>query len=267
MVKLKFKQGILFGIIICCLLTGVGIYLLGGIKPETLQNLLTKLGIWAPIVYIIFYTIGTLLILPSTPLNLTGGAIFGTWWGTFWSTIAALIAALVSFYYSRTIGRQWIAHKFKGKIKVLDAEIKRGGLFYLFAIRLLPLIPYGIVNFTAGLTSISWRDYTIGTLLGTVPGILPFVMMGAGLKAISQGDVLPLMCALALIGMLVGTATWYRRQGNSELRTQNPELRTQNPELRTQNSELRTQNSELRTRNSELGTQKNNDHLPPNEVR
>jgi uncharacterized membrane protein YdjX (TVP38/TMEM64 family) len=55
----------------------------------------------------------------------------------------------------------------------------------------------------------------IGTFLGTVPGILPFVMMGSGLQALSSGDIFPLMCALALTGMLVGVATWYRRRRQS----------------------------------------------------
>jgi uncharacterized membrane protein YdjX (TVP38/TMEM64 family) len=68
------------------------------------------------------------------------------------------------------------------------------------------------VNFAAGLTSIKFRDYFLGTLLGTVPGILPFVMMGAGLTALKQGNILPLLFALALTGILVGTATWYRRR-------------------------------------------------------
>ena len=63
------------------------------------------------------------------------------------------------------------------------------------------------------MTSISFKDYLIGTALGTVPGILPFVLLGSsGLKAIRTGEVLPLVGALALIGMLVGGSTWYRRR-------------------------------------------------------
>jgi uncharacterized membrane protein YdjX (TVP38/TMEM64 family) len=76
----------------------------------------------------------------------------------------------------------------------MDAEMRQGGLFYMFAIRLLPIIPYGLVNFAAGLTSIRFRDYLIGTILGTVPGVLPFVMLGSsGLQAMRTGDILPLL--------------------------------------------------------------------------
>jgi uncharacterized membrane protein YdjX (TVP38/TMEM64 family) len=203
--------------IICIIFTGLGVLILGGIDRNQLQIYLEKMGIWTPIIYILLYTLGTLLILPSTPLNLTGGAIFGIWWGTLWTTLAALIAALVAFIFTRTVGREIIAKKFAGRWEAIDAEIRLGGLFYMFAIRLLPIIPYGLVNFAAGLTSIRLKDYFLGTLMGTLPGVLPFVMMGSGINELSQGNILPLMCAFTLTGILVGGATWYRR------RRQNPQ--------------------------------------------
>ncbi|AFY76408.1 MAG: TVP38/TMEM64 family protein [Hydrococcus sp. C42_A2020_068] len=209
------KSSIIILTVICILVTGIGIYWLGGIDQEQLQAWLKKMGIWAPIVYVLLYTLGTLFILPSTPLNLSGGALFGVWWGTLWTTVAAIIAAVVSFAFTRTVGREYIAQKLAGRWEAIDAEMRQGGLFYMFAVRLLPLIPYGIVNFAAGLTSIRFRDYLIGTMLGTVPGILPFVMMGSGLQELTSGNVFPLMCALALTGMLVGVATWYRRRRQS----------------------------------------------------
>lgn len=214
---LKLKSGIFILTIICIVATGIGIFILGGIEQEQLQTWLQQMGIWAPIIYILLYTIGTLLILPSTPLNLTGGAIFGAWVGTLWTTVAAIIAAITAFAFTRTVGRELIAKKLAGRWEAIDAEMHQGGLFYMFAIRLLPIIPYGLVNFAAGLTSIRFRDYLIGTILGTVPGVLPFVMMGSGLQALSQGDIVPLMFAFTLTAILVGGATWYRRH------RQNPE--------------------------------------------
>lgn len=209
---MKSKTTILAIALFCIIATIAGIYLLGGINQQQLQLWLQKMGIWAPIIYILIYSIATICILPSTPLNLSGGAIFGSVWGTVWTSIAAILAAVLSFGFSRTIGRNLVEQKLAGKWQSIDREMQQGGFFYMFAIRLLPLIPYGMVNFTAGLTSIKFRDYFFGTLLGTVPGILPFVMMGAGLTALKQGNVLPILVALALIGMLVGTATWYRRR-------------------------------------------------------
>ena len=208
----KEKQRIIFLTICCLIITVIGVFIIKDIDLKKLQVLLNKMGTWAPIIYVILYTLATLLILPSTPLNLTAGALFGTWWGTFWTTIAAILAAISSFAFTRTLGRKYITQKLAGKWEAMDAEISQGGLFYLFAIRLLPIIPYGIVNFTAGLTSIRFRDYLIGTTLGTIPGILPFIMIGAGFRSLNQGNIFHLLCGFTLTGMLVGVSTWYRRR-------------------------------------------------------
>ena len=211
---MKSKTIILAIGLFCIIATVIGLVLLSGIDRSQLQLWLQQMGIWAPVLYILIYSIATICILPSTPLNLTGGAIFGAVWGTVWTSIAAILAAILAFGFSRTIGRSLVERKLAGKWESIDREMQQGGFFYMFAIRLLPLIPYGIVNFAAGLTSIKFRDYFLGTLLGTVPGILPFVIMGSGLTALKQGDVLPMLVGLALTGMLVGTATWYRRRSS-----------------------------------------------------
>jgi len=213
---LNFKSGMFLLFLVCLVATGLAFYLLGGIDPAKLQAWLKQAGIWAPIIYIVLYSVATVLVLPSTALNLTGGALFGPWIGTLWTSIAAVIAAVVSFGFTRTVGRDLVARKLAGRWEAMDAEMRQGGLFYMFALRLLPIIPYGLVNFAAGLTSIRFQDYLLGTVLGTVPGVLPFVMIGSsGLQAMKTGDFLPLLGALTLTGMLVGGATWYRRHRQS----------------------------------------------------
>jgi uncharacterized membrane protein YdjX (TVP38/TMEM64 family) len=200
------------GLTLACLgITLVGAYYLGAVDAQILQKWLAGAGIWAPLVYILVYTIGTLLLLPSTPLNLSGGAVFGVVWGTFWTTVGAILAAVISFWFSRTIGRDYVQRRFADRWRLVDREIRGGGIYYVIAVRLLPLLPYGLVNFGAGLTSMRFRDYLVGTLIGTTPGLIPFVMMGSGLAAVRQGNLWPLTIPSALIGVSVGAATWYRR--------------------------------------------------------
>ncbi|HBE31148.1 MAG TPA: TVP38/TMEM64 family protein, partial [Cyanobacteria bacterium UBA11368] len=112
---LNFKSGVFLLTVVCIIATGMGVYLLGGIDQAQLQTWLKQAGVWAPVTYIFLYTVGTILILPSTPLNLSGGAIFGAWWGTLWTTIAAVIAAVVAFAFTRTVGRDLVAKKFAGR--------------------------------------------------------------------------------------------------------------------------------------------------------
>lgn len=209
----NLKTSLFLLIFICIVATGVAIYLLEGIDSAQIHAWLKSAGIWAPIIYIFLYVIATVLVLPSTPLNLTGGAIFGPWLGTLWTSLGAIIAAIVAFAFTRTIGRKALAKRLAGRWQAMDAEVRRGGLFYIFAIRLVPIMPYGIVNFAAGLTSVSFKDYVLGTTIGTVPGIFPYVMLGSsGLKAMKTGDVWPLVTALTLTGILIAGSTWYRRR-------------------------------------------------------
>lgn len=212
----KFKSTALFLTIVCLVATAVAIIGTGKLDQDQLQTFLTKAGLWAPILYILLYTLGTLLVLPSTALNLTGGAIFGPGFGLLWTSIGAVLAAAVAFIFARTAGRNIMSRRLAGRWQAMDAELSQGAVFYMFAIRLVPILPYGLVNFAAGLTSVRFQDYLLGTTLGTVPSVLPFVLLGSsGVQAVQTGDILPLLGALMLTGLLVAGTTWYRRRSMS----------------------------------------------------
>lgn len=219
---LNSRRDLLLVIIVCLASIVLVIYLFGQINFHQLQDLLRRIGIWAPIIYISVYIIATSLLMPSTPLNVTGGAVFGLWFGLLWASGAAVIAALASFAFTRTFGREFVAKKMAGRWEAIDAEMQGGGLWYTFAVRLLPLIPHGLINYSAGLTSVRFKDYLLGTIPGTILGVLPPVLIGSsGLKAATTGDILPLVAALALTGIAVAAATLYRRHRTTD--EENPE--------------------------------------------
>ncbi|MFN5864706.1 MAG: VTT domain-containing protein, partial [Pseudanabaena sp.] len=84
-----------------------------------------------------------------------------------------------------------------------------------FAARLLPIIPYGVVSFAAGLSPIKRRDYLIGTLLGTPLGIAPFVFLGStGVQMGTSDDVLPLLASSMGLAVLIAVGTWYKSSQN-----------------------------------------------------
>jgi uncharacterized membrane protein YdjX (TVP38/TMEM64 family) len=209
---LKTKTLVLGLTLICLGLTTITAYWLGGIDRVTLAQWLVQHGWWAPFFYVLIYMIATFLLLPSTPLNLLGGAVFGLYWGTVWTTIGAILAAVVCFWFSRTLGRQFVQQRFSGRWQQLDQEIAAGGVFYMIALRLLPLLPYGLVNFGAGVSGVKFPDYLLGTLIGTTPGLLPFILMGEGLTDLRRGDLWPLTVASTLVAVLVAGSAWYRRR-------------------------------------------------------
>jgi uncharacterized membrane protein YdjX (TVP38/TMEM64 family) len=198
--------------LVCLASTVAAAYWLGAIDRQTLAHWLIQHGWWAPLFYVLAYMIATFLLLPSTPLNLLGGAVFGMYWGTVWTTVGAILAAVLCFWFSRTVGRSFVQRRFGGRWQQLDREIAAGGLFYMIAVRLLPLLPYGLVNFGAGVSGVSFRDYLLGTVIGTTPGLLPFILLGDGLTDLRRGDLWPVTVASTLVAFLVGGATWYRRR-------------------------------------------------------
>jgi uncharacterized membrane protein YdjX (TVP38/TMEM64 family) len=190
---------------------------MGRLNPTQIQIMVHQAGIWGPICYILAYIVATILVLPSTALNLTGGGLFGPCLGTVWTSLGAIIAAVVAFYFSRTIGRERVAKRLAGRWQKMDAEVKRGGLLYMFAIRLVPIMPYGLVNFAAGLTSIRFSDFLLGTTLGTVPSVLPFVLLGSSsVQVFNSGNIAPLIGALALTGVLVAGSTYWRQRNSQK---------------------------------------------------
>lgn len=209
----KTKIGTLVLVLLCGVATAAALVWSGNLEHDRLQAIVDAAGIWAPIIYMVIYTICTLLVLPSTALNLMGGAIFGAVGGIGWTSIAAIVAAIIGFAIARTVGYGAFSRRLAGRWQAMDAELRQGAVFYMFAIRLVPVLPYGLVNFVAGLTSIRFRDYLLGTALGTVPSVLPFVLLGSsGVQMVQTGDVWPLLVALGLTGLLVGGSTWYRRR-------------------------------------------------------
>jgi uncharacterized membrane protein YdjX (TVP38/TMEM64 family) len=217
----RTTRGILLLTIVCVATTAMTGYWLGWVDSAKLQTTLLHAGLWAPILYILFYVLATACLLPSTPLNLTGGVLFGLGFGMLWTGIGAILAAIVLFTFTRSVGHDLVAQRMAGRLQNMNAEIRRGGKFYMFAVRLLPLIPNGLINYGSGLTSISFRDYVIGSVPGTVLGILPPVLIGSsGIKALRTGQLLPLVGAMALKGLFVAGATWYRRNRETAAVTQ-----------------------------------------------
>ncbi len=207
------KRTLIVLVFLLVVTTAIALYLIADIDADRVEAWLNAWGIWAPIAYVAAYAIATILLLPSTPLNLAGGALFGLWGGTLWSSIGAIGAALLTFGFARTIGRDWVASRLAGQWEAIDADIRRSGLLYLFAIRLLPILPYGFVNLAAGLTAVTWRDYTIGTSIGTVLGLLPFIAIGSSGRDLMQGgSIWGLILALTLVASLIIGAVWYRQR-------------------------------------------------------
>ena len=181
-----------------------------------IQQIVTDAGAFGGVIFVIAYAIATFLILPVTAFNIAGGALYGVESGLLLTSMGALLSAFLTFIFARSLGERFIKIGDRwSNLSDVSNNLVAGGIGYSFASRLLPLIPYGVVSFAAGLSPIKRRDYLLGTLFGTPLGIAPFVFLGsAGMQMSSSDDVLPLLVSSLVLAMLIVAGTWYQQSRN-----------------------------------------------------
>jgi len=155
--------------------------------------------------FFIAYVAVAALSLPGAALmTLLGGAIFGFSRGLVLVSFASAVGATLAFFSSRFLLRDWVQGKFGDRLKPINDGVAKDGPFYLFALRLVPLFPFFVVNLVMGLTTIkTWPFYWVSQL-GMLAGTAVFVNAGTQLAQISslKGIISPaILGSFALLGI------------------------------------------------------------------
>jgi pyruvate/2-oxoglutarate dehydrogenase complex dihydrolipoamide dehydrogenase (E3) component/uncharacterized membrane protein YdjX (TVP38/TMEM64 family) len=133
-------------------------------------------------IYFLVYVAVTGLSLPGAAvMTLAGGAIFGLLWGTVIVSFASTLGATLAFLAARTLLRDWVQERFGDKLKAINEGFARDGAFYLFALRLVPAIPFVAINLVMGLTPMRTGTYLWVSQLGMLAGTIAYVYAGTQL--------------------------------------------------------------------------------------
>ena len=151
------------------------------LTADALGGFLEGAGLWAPVVYMMIYTVGVCLFVPGTLLTGLGAAIFGAYWGFLYVWIGAMMGAGGAFFIGRTLGRDFAASLIGDKLKKYDDAIERNGFATVLYLRLV-YFPFTPMNFGMGLTKVRFRDYIAGTGLGIIVGTFIFTFFIGTLK-------------------------------------------------------------------------------------
>ncbi|NYG31030.1 FAD-dependent oxidoreductase [Sphaerotilus montanus] len=156
-------------------------------------------------VYMAVYVTVTALSLPGAViLTLAGGALFGLWTGLVVVSLASTAGATLAFLAARYLLRDSVSRRFGARLDEVHRGMDRNGAFYLFTLRLVPLVPFFVINLVMGLTKMPARRYAWVSQLGMLPGTLVYVNAGTalgGLQSLS-GIVSPqLLGAFALLAV------------------------------------------------------------------
>jgi pyruvate/2-oxoglutarate dehydrogenase complex dihydrolipoamide dehydrogenase (E3) component/uncharacterized membrane protein YdjX (TVP38/TMEM64 family) len=151
--------------------------------------------------YFGLYVAATALSMPgATFITLAGGALFGLWQGLLIVSFASTLGSTLAFLAARFVLRDWVEARFAQRLAAINAGVEKEGAFYLFTLRLMPVVPFFLINLLMGLTRMKVFTFYWVSQLGMLAGTAVYVNAGTQL---AQLDSLQGILSPALLGSLM----------------------------------------------------------------
>jgi uncharacterized membrane protein YdjX (TVP38/TMEM64 family) len=148
----------------------------------TAQSILQRAGIWAPALYIFFYSFRSLVFFPASLLTIIAGMLFGPWYGLLYTLVGENISANISYIVGRHFmsGLEIYIHQKNRLLSRIITQIQSRGFIAVLLMR-LAYLPFDLVGYSSGAFKIKQKDFALGTLLGTVPGLMAYTFLGSSI--------------------------------------------------------------------------------------
>ena len=159
-----------------------------------------------PLAYIAFVAIGTVLFLPGSVTIMIGGFLFGFVPGILFAAIAIPVGAQTAFVVARKVARPWVKEKIgqTPRLLAIEAALQEKASLIVILTRLSLIIPFNLLNYAYGSTSIRASTHFIATAIGMLPAICLYAYLGflAGdLEQILSGGVAPSSVSYWVLGV------------------------------------------------------------------
>ena len=168
---------------------------------KILQSFIRQSGGWGPLIYVITYSLRSLVFFPASILTITAGILFGPWLGILLTIIGENISANISFVVVRYFTAD-LLNFFGAKnrfVPRLTCKIQNNGFLTVLIMR-LTFMPFDLVGYSSGMCNIKQKDFALATVIGTIPGLLTFVFLGGSLSDLRY---LALAATFLTIGLTV----------------------------------------------------------------
>lgn len=169
----------------------------------------------AVVAFIVLYCLTAAFSVPGDIfLTMAGGFLFGPLVGTLYVNVGATAGATLAFLAARYLLRDWVEWKYAGQLGPIQEGFKQNAFSYLVTLRLIPAIPFVLVNLVSGLTRIEVGTFVRATSLGMIPASFVFAYAGRQLGMINSVKEIAspgVLLALTLLGLLALTPAIYRR--------------------------------------------------------
>lgn len=137
----------------------------------------------APLAYILLYAVRPLTLFSSVLLTVAGGFLFGPAWGVFYTVVGANLSATVAFFVGHYFGSGVLDDVGSQGVVQRYARRMRENSFETVLIMRLIFLPYDLVNYLAGFLRIHYGAFILATIIGSIPGTIAFVLLGASLSS------------------------------------------------------------------------------------
>ena len=203
-------------LLLLCIAGAVGLFVVLDLGQHLqLQSLQHSQARWAQLyaeqpltvalVYGLLYVAVTALVIPGAAvMTLAGGAIFGLWKGLVLVSLASTLGATLAFLASRLLLRDWVQARFGHRLADINRGLETNGPWYLLSLRLLPVMPFFLINLLMGLTRMKTWTFCWVSQLGMLAGTAVYVNAGTQLARIDsmQGILSPaLLGSFLLLGL------------------------------------------------------------------
>lgn len=180
----------------------VAVAAVGGVpRRDRIEGWVDAAGAAAPVAFVLLYALFTLFPVPKNLLSTLGGLLFGMAWGLSLVWGGAMLGAVVAFGVGRLLGREAVEAMTGARVARVDQTLARHGLLSVIAVRLVPVLPFTVINYTAGLTALPFRAYLLGTAVGILPGTVAFVALGAFATDLRSWPIFAAVTALILLSV------------------------------------------------------------------
>ncbi len=167
-----------------------------------LRDWATSVGPWFPVAFLAAHIVVTVFPFPRTVFTLAAGLLFGPYLGVPLAVLASTLSAVVALLLVRAAGWQLSRLVRHPRVDSLDARLRERGWPAIVSMRMIPAVPFSVVNYAAGASAVRVLPYTLATFVGLLPGTAAVVILGDALT----GNVSPLLFVVSLCTASLGIA-------------------------------------------------------------
>jgi len=178
---------------------------------HAVRDYIMGLGMKGPLAVIVLIALAVIISpLPSAPVALAAGALYGHSWGTLYVLLGAMLGALGAFSLARLLGRDALQRWFGDRLPATRLGTQNSLMALVFISRLLPFISFDIVSYAAGLTALSLWRFALATLIGVLPTSFLLAHFGGEMGTGELDRILYAVLALGLLTAVPLAVYWLR---------------------------------------------------------